>query len=126
MRRTKILTLELKRVDQNVVKDCEICNRYKKTRPHPVVSLSLVTRFNEVIAVDSVRVFWVFLGLYNTYKPKSSVSSAFINSVGGSKSRKPVGAHPRLVCVEVRSTMATLIKVIRNPFTAICKRSKNV
>ena len=31
---------------------CEICNRYKKTRPRPVVSLPLARGFNEVIAID--------------------------------------------------------------------------
>ena len=52
MKRAGVLIRELKRINQNVVKDCEICNRYKKTRPHPVVSLPLARRFNEVIAMD--------------------------------------------------------------------------
>ena len=52
MRRAEVLTLELKRINQNVVKDCEICNRYKRTRPRPIVSLPLARRFNEVIAMD--------------------------------------------------------------------------
>ena len=52
MRRAGVLTPELKRFNQNVVKDCEICNRYKMTRPRPVVSLSLARRFSEAIAMD--------------------------------------------------------------------------
>ena len=52
MRRAGVLTPELKRTNQNVVKDCKICNRYKKTLPRPVVSLPLAGRFNEVIAMD--------------------------------------------------------------------------
>ena len=52
MRRAGVLTPELKRINQNVVKDCEICNRYKKTRPRPVVSLPLARRFHEVTAMD--------------------------------------------------------------------------
>ena len=52
MRRAGVLTPELKRINQNVVKDCEIRKRYKKNRPRPVVSLPLARRFNEVIAMD--------------------------------------------------------------------------
>ena len=52
MRRAEILTPELKQINQNFVKDCEICDRYKRTRPRPVVSLPLARRFNEVIAMD--------------------------------------------------------------------------
>ena len=52
MRRVGVLIPELKRINQNVVKDCEICNRYKRTHPRPVVSLPLARRFNEVIAMD--------------------------------------------------------------------------
>ena len=43
MRRAEVRTPELKQVNQNVVKDCEIRNRYKKTCPRPVVSLPLAT-----------------------------------------------------------------------------------
>ena len=52
MRRAGVLTPELTRINQNVVKDCEIRKRYKKNRPHPVVSLPLARRFNEVITMD--------------------------------------------------------------------------
>ena len=52
MRRAGGLTPELKRINQNVVKDCEMCNRYKKVRPRLVASLPLARRFNEVIAMD--------------------------------------------------------------------------
>ena len=34
------------------MKDCEICYRYKKTRPRSVVSLPLARRFDETIAMD--------------------------------------------------------------------------
>ena len=52
MRRTEVFTSELKLINQNVVKDCELCNRHKKIRPIPVVSLPLARRLNEVIAMD--------------------------------------------------------------------------
>ena len=48
----KVFTLELKRINQNVVKDCEICNICKRTRSRPVVSLQLARRFNKVMAID--------------------------------------------------------------------------
>ena len=56
MRQAGVLTPELKRINQNVVKDCKIRKRYKKTRPRPVASLPLARRFNEVIAID-LKVF---------------------------------------------------------------------
>ena len=31
---------------------CEVCLRYKKTPPRPIVGLSLATRFNETVAMD--------------------------------------------------------------------------
>jgi len=36
----------------DVVRDCEVCCRYKKPRPSPVVSIPLATKFNELVALD--------------------------------------------------------------------------
>ena len=94
MRRAGVLTPELKRINQNVVKDCEICNRYKKTRPRPVVSLPLARRFSEIIAMDFKVVkneslyFIHFIDLFTRFfraqvihrKTTKTVVNAFITS----------------------------------------------
>ena len=43
---------ELKREIQNVSNECDICKRYRKTLPKPVVSFPLASEFNETIAMD--------------------------------------------------------------------------
>ena len=43
---------EISQIVDNISAECETCKRYKKTPPTPVVSLSLATRFNEVITMD--------------------------------------------------------------------------
>ena len=52
MRRAEVLTPDLKRINQNIVKDCGISIRYKRTRPRQAVNLPLERRFNEVITLD--------------------------------------------------------------------------
>ena len=93
MRRAGV-TPELKQINQNVVKDCEIGNRYKKTRPRPVVSLPLARRLNEVTAMDLKVVkdgslyFIHFIDLFTRFsraqvihrKTPETVVNAFITS----------------------------------------------
>ena len=37
---------------ENIISSCEICLRYKKAPPRPVVGLSMAHTFNETIAMD--------------------------------------------------------------------------
>lgn len=37
---------------QQIVQDCEICQRYNKTKPKPAVGLPLASEYNETVAVD--------------------------------------------------------------------------
>lgn len=37
---------------QQIVYDCEICQKYKKTKPKPAVGLPLASEYNETVAVD--------------------------------------------------------------------------
>lgn len=42
----------LEKAIKEVSDSCTICHRFKKTRPRPVVSLPMASRFNEVVAMD--------------------------------------------------------------------------
>lgn len=37
---------------QQIVNDCEICKKYKRTKPKPAVGLPLASEYNETVAVD--------------------------------------------------------------------------
>ena len=43
---------ELKQAIEELSNKCDICKRYKKSRPKPVVSFPLATEFNETVAMD--------------------------------------------------------------------------
>ena len=43
---------DLKKAIEDVSAKCDICKRYKKTRPRPVVSLPMASEFNETVAMD--------------------------------------------------------------------------
>ena len=44
--------LDLKKAIEEVTLNCDICKRYKKSRPKPVVSFPMASEFNETIAMD--------------------------------------------------------------------------
>ena len=52
MGRAEVFTPELKRINQNVVKECEKCDRYNRARLRSKASLPLARRFNELIAME--------------------------------------------------------------------------
>lgn len=37
---------------QQIVYDCEICQKYKRTKPKPAVGLPMASEYNETVAVD--------------------------------------------------------------------------
>ena len=43
---------ELKQAIEDLTDKCDICKRYKKSRPKPVVCFPLATEFNETVAMD--------------------------------------------------------------------------
>lgn len=45
-------TQELKKAIEELSEKCDICKRYKKSRPKPVVTFPLATQFNETVAMD--------------------------------------------------------------------------
>ena len=58
-------------------------------------------------------------GLYNMYIHVSPVSSAFRYVIKVSNSRKPSGAHDRLMVVQVRMARVVSIKTTRAPLIGI-------
>ena len=49
-------TTELKQAVEELSEKCDICRRYKKSRPRPVVCFPLASEFNETVAMD-LKVF---------------------------------------------------------------------
>ena len=43
---------DLKDLIHEVSDECEICERFKKPNPRPVVGMSLVNQFNETVCMD--------------------------------------------------------------------------
>ena len=43
---------ELHNEIENAVKNCETCQKYKKSPPRPIVGLPMATRFQEIVAMD--------------------------------------------------------------------------
>lgn len=37
---------------EQIVQECDICQRYRKTKPKPAVGLLLASKYNETVAVD--------------------------------------------------------------------------
>ena len=72
-----------------VSNECDVCRRYKRPGPKPVVSLPLARRFNEVIAMDlkswGNKYFLVMVDLYTRYCSAVVISnknaSTIINGV---------------------------------------------
>ena len=48
----KIWKSEYKYTLENIIKNCEICQRFSKVRPRSIVSLPLARSFNEVVSLD--------------------------------------------------------------------------
>ena len=48
-------TTDIIREVKKVTENCDICKKYKKTPPTPVVSCSLASNFNEVVAMDLIK-----------------------------------------------------------------------
>ena len=49
-------TADIIREVEEVTENCDVCKKYKRSPPTPVVSLSLASRFNEVVAMDLIEV----------------------------------------------------------------------
>ena len=52
MKNAKIYDKSLFQIVENVLKECDSCNLYKKPVPRPVVSLPRATFFNDNVAMD--------------------------------------------------------------------------
>ncbi len=52
VKNARITDSEFLDIVENFSGNCEVCQRYKKPNPKPVVSMSLATDFNEVVAMD--------------------------------------------------------------------------
>ena len=41
---------------KNVTENCDICKKYKRSPPTPIVSCSLSSHFNETVAMDLIEI----------------------------------------------------------------------
>jgi len=52
LRKAGLLNKDVKRINKEVVDNCQICKRYKRSPHNPVASLPLARKFNDVVAMD--------------------------------------------------------------------------
>ena len=52
LRNAGLLNDKIKRINKEVVAECDICKQYKKTPARPVVALPIAKKFNDVVAMD--------------------------------------------------------------------------
>ena len=52
LRNAGLLTNDIRRINKEVVADCDICKQYKKTPARPVIALPIAKKFNDVVAMD--------------------------------------------------------------------------
>ena len=68
----------LEQAVHRVTGDCDICTRFGKVRPRPVVSLPMASRFNEAIALDlkvwGAKYFFVIIDLATRYCTATVIS----------------------------------------------------
>ena len=81
---------ELFNLVNDVTSGCEVCSKYKRQRPRPVVSLPLATAFNETVAMDlktwKDKYFFVMVDLHTRFcravvinnKLASTISTNFL------------------------------------------------
>ena len=52
MKSAGLVDKDVSRIVNDVVENCDICLKHKKTPPKPVVSIPLSSKFNDVVALD--------------------------------------------------------------------------
>ena len=52
LKRADCATAEIKQINEDIVKNCETCIKFKRNKPRPIVAPPMASKFNEVIAMD--------------------------------------------------------------------------
>ena len=88
LRNAEMLDCDMEKQIRSVTENCEVCIKYKRPTPRPVVSVQMAEKFNEVIAMDLKQVqqylVLVMVDLATRYCVASVIANKSAKTVVGS------------------------------------------